>query len=84
MTTVHIQSWALAALVDVRTASGVSKADLARTAEVTPAHFGDLVSGRRAGANPDVRARLADALDVDVRAITCWCDDRNAHRGGRQ
>lgn len=60
-------------------ATGATKADIAREAEMTPAALGDLISGRRAGENPDVRRRLAEALGETEPSITCWCNDRIAN-----
>lgn len=77
----HTHNWALGALL-ARTAA--TKSDVARDAEMTPQQLGDLASGRRAGTDFDVRGRVARVLGVDVRAITCWCDDRRGnHSGGR-
>lgn len=75
----HIHNWALDALL-ARTVA--TKADVARDAVMTPAQLGDLASGRRAGTSEAVRDRVAAALGVDVRAITCWCDDRPGNHGG--
>lgn len=76
----HAHNHALGALVRREMkATGMTKADLAREAEMTPAALGDLISGRRAGANPDVRRRLAEALGENELAITCWCTDRIAN-----
>lgn len=79
MDTEHTHNWALGALVD---RDQRTKAHIARDAQVTPQQLGDLISGRRAGHNPDVRARLAAALHVDVRSLTCWCDNRRDNHGG--
>lgn len=79
MDTSHTHNWALAALVKV---DGRTKAEIARDAEMSPQHLGDLIAGRRAGHSPDVRARLSSALRVDPRAVTCWCDDRQGNHGG--
>jgi hypothetical protein len=68
----HINSAALRAFVN-RMYQG-TKSDLARDALITPAHLGDLCVFRNRGTNPDLRKRLADALEVPVEAITCRCD----------
>lgn len=75
----HTHNWALTAFV---AADGRPKADIARDAQVSPQQLGDLISGRRAGQDDTTRGRLADTLGVDVRAITCWCDDRPGNHGG--
>ncbi len=72
----HVHNWALSALVD---ASGETKSEVARRAQLTPGGLADLLSARRAGTRRLVRDRVAEALDIDVRAITCWCDDRPAN-----
>lgn len=77
----HVHNWALGALVDV---SGETKSELARRSVMTPSHFGDFLSGRRAGQDDQLRDRLAQALHVDVRAITCWCDDRTGNHKEQQ
>lgn len=74
----HIQHWALAALV---ARSGQTKSAIARRADVTPQVLSDLIAGRLAGHSTDLRQRVAAAIDVDVRAITCWCNDRRQHVG---
>lgn len=74
-----MHNWSLAAAVR---RSGLTKAEVARRAEMTPAQLGDLLSGRRAGRSAEVRARIAEALGEDVRALTCWCADRQGNHDG--
>ena len=54
-----------------------AKSQVAMNARITPGHLSDLETGRNAGTNPDLRDRLAFALQVDVNALTCWCDRPN-------
>lgn len=75
----HLNSDSLRALVS---ALGARKQEVAVHADITPAAFSDLLSGRRWGTDPQLRARIADALGVHVRAITCHCDDPTEHRAG--
>lgn len=72
----HVHNWALSALVE---ASGETKSEIARRAQLTPGGLSDLLTARRAGTRQQVRDRVAESLDVDVRAITCWCDDRTGN-----
>lgn len=72
-TTGHIHNWALGALVEE---SGETMSEVARRCGADSAVVGGFISGRRAGQGPALRSRLADALEVDVWAITCLCDDR--------
>lgn len=69
--------WALALILDQRLATADttaapmwdSRAAFARDAEVTPSTVADILAGRR-DASAEVRARLADTLRVDERAIS--------------
>ena len=69
----HIHNWALGALAEM---SGETKSEIARRSVLTPGAFADLISGRRAGLDEQIRGRVAEALGVSPKAITCWCDDR--------
>lgn len=81
----HVHDHALAALVArYMERTGATKSDVARDALLTPARFGDLLAGRRAGRSEATRVRLADAIGEPVEAITCRCQDRVGNHGGRR
>lgn len=49
--------------------AGMSRAELARQANVTPAYIGNIERGREVPTNPETIAKLATALDVDPDRI---------------
>lgn len=76
---VHINPAAASAIV--RDLPHGGKSQLAMRVGISPGHLHDLLTGRRAGTDEDLRGRLADELGVSVNAISCWCDDLGRHRG---
>lgn len=62
----RVNRWALTALVE---RGERSKAEVARDAMVSPGTLSDLLSGRR-DASEETLTRIAEALNVDVRAVS--------------
>ena len=52
---------------------GLTKSEVARRAEMTPANLREYETGLRAGTTQGVRKRIAEGMDVDVAVLTCWC-----------
>ncbi|MGH3813440.1 MAG: helix-turn-helix transcriptional regulator [Pseudonocardiaceae bacterium] len=58
------------ALRHARYTRGITQTSLADRAQISPQYLCDLELGRRRGVNPEVAARLAQALDLDITEIT--------------